>query len=77
MTDVRTTSLQGYVARDRDGRLSFFQHRKPIRNIHGWWQSPKWRDNGGYRLPESAFPDLTWDSDPIEVEIIVKRKKNE
>lgn len=24
---------------------------------------------------ESLFPDLTWESDPIEVELILKRKK--
>lgn len=25
---------------------------------------------------ERLFPDLTWESDPIEVELIIKRKKN-
>ena len=26
-------------------------------------------------LDKSLFPNLTWESDPIEVEIIIKRKK--
>lgn len=26
-------------------------------------------------LPKDSFPDLTWESDPIEVELIIKRKK--
>lgn len=25
---------------------------------------------------KSLFPDLTWESDPLEVELIIKRKKN-
>lgn len=69
MTDEQTLSMQGYVARDPDGRLSFFLNR-PIRNIYGWWQSSKFRERE-HELPESAFPALTWDDEPIEVELII------
>lgn len=29
----------------------------------------------GLSLDPSLFPDLTWDDDSIEVELIIKRKK--
>lgn len=29
-----------------------------------------------HSLPIDSFPDLTWESEPEPVEIIIKRKKN-
>lgn len=74
MPNEQTLSTQGYVARDPDGRLALFLNR-PIRNIYEFWQSPKVREIE-HKLPESAFPDLTWDDEPIEVEILIRRKLN-
>lgn len=74
MTNEQTLSMQGYVTRDPDGRLSLFLNR-PIRNTYEFWQSPKIREIE-HELPESAFPDLTWDDEPIEVEILIRRKLN-
>lgn len=37
-----------------------------------WWES----DCASFLpLDKNLFPDLTWDDDPIEVEIVIKRKK--
>lgn len=74
MANEQTLSMQGYVTRDPDGKLSLFLNR-PIRNIHGWWQSSNFRERE-HELPESAFPDMTWDDEPEPVEIVIKRKKN-
>ena len=65
------TVIQGWVARDKDN-IPRLHYDKPERTSGGYWQ-------GGFKssyLPRNAFPDLTWDDDPIEVEIIIKRKKN-
>lgn len=62
------TVIQGWVARDCDGDVFLYQN-EPDRNEMFW---------NGYMmhsLPIDSFPDLTWESDPIEVEIILKRKK--
>lgn len=62
------TVIQGWVARDFDGDVFLYQN-EPDRNEIAW---------NGYMmhsLPVDSFPNLTWDSDPIEVEITIKRKK--
>lgn len=62
------TVIQGWVARDCDGDVFLYQN-EPDRNEIAW---------NGYMmhsLPIDSFPDLTWNSGPIEVELIIKRKK--
>lgn len=62
------TVIKGWVARDFDGDVFLYQN-EPDRNEIAW---------NGYMmhsLPVDSFPDLTWDSDPEPVEIIIKRKK--
>lgn len=66
------TVIQGWVAVDDDGDL-FLYRTKPARDeVSGMWMSGECPLDVGINL----FPDLTWDSEPIEVEIILKRKKN-
>lgn len=67
------TVIQGWVARDLDRALQLWES-KPQRNdiTNDEWGMA----NGIILLPTDLFPDLTWESDPIEVEIILKRKKN-
>lgn len=64
--------IQGWVARDDSGDL-LVHHAKPkrVKTARMWVAK-------GYSMSISndLFPDLTWDSDPLEVEIIIKRKKN-
>lgn len=65
------TVISGWVARDWNCHLNLFTH-KPMRDsVIRWWDG----EYADINLPSSLFPDLTWDDDPIEVELIIKRKK--
>lgn len=65
------TVISGWVARDWNCHLNLFTH-KPMRDsVIRWWDG----EYADINLPSSLFPDLTWDSDPEPVEIIIKRKK--
>lgn len=72
------TVISGWVCRDKVCNKPFtsdlfFVLEKPTRVLE--WG--KWSDCGDYiELDSNLFPDLTWESDPQEVEIIIKRKKN-
>lgn len=74
------TVIQGWVCRDKRHNALNLHAGKPYRAQSGydvndepdWWES----DCASFLpLDNSLFPDLTWDSDPIEVELIIKRKK--
>lgn len=53
-------------------RQTFLVLEKPTRVVE--WG--KWCDCGDYiELDSNLFPDLTWDDDPIEVEIIIKKEE--
>lgn len=67
------TVIQGWVARDLDRALQLWES-KPQRNdiTNDEWGMA----NGIILLPTDLFPDLTWDDDPIEVELTIKRKNN-
>lgn len=65
------TVIQGWVAIDDDGDL-FLYRTKPTRDeVSGMWMSGECPLDVGLNL----FPDLTWDDEPQECEIIIKRKK--
>lgn len=67
--------IQGWVARDSNGSLYFYRCKpervRYINSNDGLWMSETINE-----LNSDLFPDLTWDSDPIEVELIIKRKNN-
>lgn len=66
------TVIQGWVGRDMSGSLYVYCH-EPERNLMKClWEG----DIMSISLSDDMFPDLTWDSDPEPVEIIIKRKKN-
>lgn len=69
------TMIHGWVARDSDGSL-YVYHCKPerVRYING--NDGIWMSGTIKELNPALFPDLTWDSEPEEVEIIIRRKKN-
>lgn len=69
------TVIQGWVARDDDGDL-FFYNDKPRREKAVWDEPQYWIGKTQIDLDPNLSPDLTWDSDPEQVEIIIKRKKN-
>lgn len=72
------TVIQGWVCRDADGFLSLYKD-KPTRDTCDLDDVPYgiWSDNtdSHMELPITSFPDLTWESEPQECEIIIKRKK--
>lgn len=68
--------IQGWVARASDGHLVLFK-RKPDREIYMRSNNNGlWFGGSMTELDSNLFPDLTWDDEPIECEIIIKRKKN-
>lgn len=69
--DAEDTVISGWVARDKDGNL-VLHYKKPHRTSGNtkWYSAQSQKS-----LPRDSFPDLTWDDDPQEVEIILKRKK--
>lgn len=79
--DAEDTVIQGWVARNRYNELYLYTE-KPHRIICGIvfgehtdaWSSG---DLSFFPLDKELFPDISWDDDPIEVEIIIKIKNNE
>lgn len=73
--EVEGEVISGWVARDSNGNLSLFEV-KPERvrymrnNNEGLWMAKSMTD-----FVSDSFHSLTWDDDPIEVEIIIKPKK--
>lgn len=74
------TVIQGWVCRDKEWDKVLFASdlylsmEYPTREE---WAGT-WRGMGAYiPLDTELFPDLTWESDPEPIEIIIKRKKNE
>lgn len=69
------TVIQGWVARDKEGDIFLYKHQ-PKRIYDGEYS--RWEEDiiCTHSLPCELFPNLTWDSDPLPVEIIIKRKKN-
>lgn len=64
--------IQGWVARDSNSDL-FIYNDKPKRDTR--WDSVEiWNGETYIELDSNLFPDLTWESDPEPVEIILKRK---
>lgn len=68
------TVIQGWVSRDKDKALILWESKPQRNNI----TNDEWgMANGIMLLPSKLFPDLTWESDPEEVELIINRKRNE
>ena len=64
------TAIQGWVAKDNDIDGVYLYNSMPERGINVW--------NGHMslliHLDSNLFPDLTWDSEPIKVSILIKRE---
>lgn len=67
-------TIDGWVARDKNRTLCLFP-TEPIRPI----RAPHWRIVRGLwiELNKNLFPDLTWESEPLEVTITIKPKKKQ
>lgn len=68
-----------WVARDKDECLWLFID-KPIRSQkNDWWevdtQNSLLRDDDCLQIDEELFPDLSWEDEPIEVDLVRKEEK--
>ena len=74
--DSEDTVIQGYVARDEDGRIYLYEDEPKRENGKPYGKPSEWvSENIMTKLSVASFPDLTWESEPTRVEIIIKRKK--
>lgn len=63
-------SIEGWAARDKNGHLNFFlgkPHR--IKNTRG---EEYWVGHGRMKQPNDFLSELSWDDEPIEVELTIK-----
>ena len=58
-----------WIARDKDGELTLFSN-KPHRYTEVWWND---EFNDTMILNQNMFPNLTWEDEPIEVELVIKQ----
>ena len=67
--DAENTVISGWVARDKGRFLGLYP-----------WQPKRgdvaWLCGSCMVLQINTFPDLTWDDEPIEVELTIKRKND-
>ena len=61
-----------WVARDKDGGLTLFP-RDAGWNNESWDVVPMDDFTDTMILDPNMFPDLTWEDEPIEVEIVAKQ----
>lgn len=70
------TIINGWVARDKesgDTSSLYLGQNKPRRIGEGSWGI--WCDFGEFMaLPIELFPEVTWESEPLEVEIVIRSK---
>ena len=65
--------IKGWVARDQQvdgfwGNGLILHHSKPTREGNEWSSKTI-----AMHLPLNFFPELTWESEPIEVELTIKK----
>jgi hypothetical protein len=63
--------VHGWIARDKDGLLGFYSDKPQRFDDKAWWCDP-----GCYTalaLPPESYPEITWESEPIEVELIIRK----
>lgn len=71
-----------WIARDKNGELTLFSN-KPNRYtsigkepINEYWDVvPVNKFTSAMILNSNMFPNLTWEDEPIEVELVIKQKK--
>ena len=63
--------VHGWIARDKDGLLGFYSDKPEKLDKRAWWFVP-----GCYSalaLPPESYPEITWESEPFEVELIIRK----
>ena len=69
--DKQIVSIEGWAARDKNGHLNFFlgkPHR--IKNTRG---EEYWVGHARMKQPNEFFPELSWNDEPIEVELLINK----
>lgn len=67
--------IHGWVARNKEicgGRLSFFT-KKPQRGTRSWLEPDTMEDLPYEGLPKDMFPEISWESEPVEVELLIRK----
>jgi len=59
-----------YIARDKNNELYLF-NELPSQGSECWWATSGDLDGSYLRLDKSLYPEVTWDSKPLYVEISV------
>lgn len=72
MSKNDTTTIRGWVARENvDNSLFLFQN--PPKRVGDVWLDFKSHFSNFFIIPPSLFPEITWESEPVEVEITIKK----
>ena len=70
---TKEEKLKGWVARDKfDNGLSMYSVAKPERE-RGFWSNDGHKGASRMFINKEFFPELKWEDEPIEVELIIKR----
>lgn len=73
LSEKETAVLVGWICRDNNSlNAQVLIGDKPKRTGFGFWEN---ESADCITLPTDSFPSLTWESDPIEVELTIKLKK--
>lgn len=65
-------SIKGWAARDKNGHLNFFLGEpRRIKNTRG---EEYWVGHRRMKQPDDFLSELSWDDEPIEVELTIKRE---
>lgn len=57
-----------FVARDKDNSL-YLYYTKPTRI------NEEWVADDGFLINSELFPELKWEDEPIEVELLIRKKE--
>lgn len=61
-------TINGYVARDKNGNLYIYDKLPKRDRTNGIWQVNEKFDKF-YQLPKEWFPETTWSSEPLLVDV--------
>lgn len=68
MTEAENkTILRGWIARDENGELNLFMSKPKRHHIFGGC----WLDDTAIPLSDSAFPAVNWQSEPLQVRLLL------
>ncbi len=68
-------TISGWVCRDKDGELIVLGSYPERDRDSSWWLGNAVEGSGFLIIDSDLFPSLTWQHEPIEVEITIKPKK--